>query len=147
MWTVGVLQHNGNELHVHRAGIVGVLVDQITFPPHTVPDAGCLGTHYPSTIRLRAHHKDVPTGVDLPIRPARPSLGRRVLVLVENAVDAVLSQAIRQLSNSGDVFGSVVAVTHEHFVLLGHALLQTRRPRKSTGIGLTPAMARTDRRA
>jgi hypothetical protein len=113
IYGVSRINENRDKLRVGGTSFVQLCENRAAFPRGTKtisrgffpedPTVVCGGTNTKHEVRV----------ANLPEHPAVPPFGRRSLVLVDYAIDAVSPQAVRKRQHRGRVLLRVLAVTEE----------------------------------
>src|SRR4051812_14984404 len=90
-----------------------MLADQPRFPQNAVPDSRLLPAFDPPQIRLGTDYHHELRFTYARLAPFRPTLGRRLTILVDPGIDAVITQTIGESQDPFLVRRAVMAVADE----------------------------------
>jgi len=108
------------EFTVFALGIVEFLGNDVAFPCRSQPESGCFLSFEPAQVGFRAGRQNEIRLFNLSVAPQRPSLGGRLHVLIDAAINALDAQAIGQSQDAIHVLRGIVSVADENLCRFGH---------------------------
>jgi hypothetical protein len=107
-------ENHGDELRVSSFRLVQFQRDDETFPLGAFAFTGWRFALVALLVRFGANHEHELGFLNLIAAPARPAFGRRELVLVNAAINAIEAEAFTEFPDTVFVFCRIVTVAHEH---------------------------------
>ena len=108
------------EFTVFALSVVELLGNDVALPRSSQPDPGRFLSFEPAQVGLGAGHQNEIRLFNLPVAPQRPSLGGRLLVLIDAAINPLAAQTIGQSQDAIHVLRRVVSVADENLRRFGH---------------------------
>ena len=124
-----IIEQQWQAFCVKRSLVIENLVDEEPLPRYaTAAVERLLAAFEAVAIRRRTHDQEPVGGLDLPLHPAGPTVGRRCLEAIEPRVNTQRAQVLHELEHTIGMARRIVAVADEHAD--GHTTVNTTTDRR-----------------